>query len=601
MHTVATGGPAQGATAVATAAASAMPVDTEATNAILPPALPADTVHPISIQTYSADYRNAAGGTKLAGNRSLVDQVADLSTFIIRDALAHGVNVFRVRSWFEKFEQMSDWRRAHWNGVEKHGGTFRLEAAFITSNNTPPAAIMTSAVTLGLQRLLAYPAVVVARYSKTVIDTQSVFANAARRVFRTFTRSEELAAACMVVRRLAVYAKVASTGFVGTTLNEFFQPQLAQLSNRMHMLLRQPHPAILDALQMTPGDLDESAQQGLGRALPSQNISNDLVNMFEGYGEPPEALVQNVIARLPTDPSKRVFSVHDRDCGDTDYVACSHPHCLEPFKFETRADLGAHCAKYPGHETGASTAYVNIRDQTYIEAEQKALSGLDPYQQKVVADGTTRTAGILLMGAAGYGKTTASYHLQRVLKKRFGPSHVTVTACTGQAAEGASLLGGQTLQSAFGLGLFQGMLVPQLVRNILDNSKAVECIRRTRVLVIEEAGMLSARMLDALEQVCRLIRGCPRQLMGGIMIVAILDPLQNRPFNSLPGLYETLSPDLRLPLGYANCFHAVFHPSGWNRLIIPHRQTDPTQLQDLWQFRYGLGDGNLLIKATTQV
>jgi hypothetical protein len=192
---------------------------------------------------------------------------------------------------------------------------------------------------------------------------------------------------------------------------------------------------------------------------------------------------------------------------------------------------------------------------------------------------------------------------------RFGPDHVVITAISGQAASNASKLGGQTLFSEFGMGKMDDSYtfrtsLPNVLDLVLGNRSAVQRIRQTRVLVIEEAGMVGARLLDLLDQLLRLVRGRPHDLFGGVMLVLVLDPMQNRPFTHVAGIHAPSGKpksDPQLPLCFAHCFPKAFPPTGWHRLITPHRQTDPAQLRELKLVRYGLVTGAMLYRMVTQV
>jgi hypothetical protein len=381
-------------------------------------AAPSGDVHrlrPVSIQTYSASFRNRAGGKKLACDHALSERVANPANYTIADPAARGGDVFRSKKFFDDHSKLLAWRREYWNDIKRNGETYRLEAAFIdhaaSETSAPyggwrPVDMLDSTLQMAFERVLAYPAETVAEYRKAVLTTEEQFAKAAQRVFDSFKNAEEQTAAGAVVRHLMVIARLSSSGFVGTALNDCFQPQIAQLSNRMFMLWRMPHQCILAALGMTVTDLHGSTQFVFSKSKSVEH-SSAVISAYEGYGEPAAALQQkalDAVARFDNsggDPSMSVRSVHDQECnsGGTDFPACGHKDCLLPF--QTQQQLKQHHEEYPTHKAEGLTAYINVRDAEYVRLVEQSTRHFDPEQQRALtqADKITATCSYSVLPA----------------------------------------------------------------------------------------------------------------------------------------------------------------------------------------------------------
>jgi ATP-dependent DNA helicase PIF1 len=98
------------------------------------------------------------------------------------------------------------------------------------------------------------------------------------------------------------------------------------------------------------------------------------------------------------------------------------------------------------------------------------------------------------------------------------------TATTGVAALN---IGGTTLHSWSGMGLADdnGM---DLINKVKDNSKAVNRIKSSKVLVIDEISMAKSELIEKLDIVCQVIRDDERPF-GGIQVVFVGDFLQLPP------------------------------------------------------------------------
>jgi len=106
---------------------------------------------------------------------------------------------------------------------------------------------------------------------------------------------------------------------------------------------------------------------------------------------------------------------------------------------------------------------------------------------------------------------------------------ISITALTGVVA--STYAGGMTLHHWAGLQPFDicGQDVrKRVLARVRGNQDAVQRIRSTNVLIIDEVSMLNGALLELLDMVCREIRGNQRP-MGGILIVAVGDWKQLAP------------------------------------------------------------------------
>jgi ATP-dependent exoDNAse (exonuclease V) alpha subunit len=132
---------------------------------------------------------------------------------------------------------------------------------------------------------------------------------------------------------------------------------------------------------------------------------------------------------------------------------------------------------------------------------------------RLVAEGRN----VFLTGAAGTGKSFVLRKVLEALRARYDGDEaefrrrVAVTAPTGAAA---TLLGGQTLNSALGVG------APSLRRDFraVLSPRNRPRMRQLDVLVVDEVSMLSGEFLEEVEHVMRVARDDGRPA-GGVQLV----------------------------------------------------------------------------------
>lgn len=196
-------------------------------------------------------------------------------------------------------------------------------------------------------------------------------------------------------------------------------------------------------------------------------------------------------------------------------------------------------------------------------------------------------ANVFLTGEPGSGKThTVRRYIDLLRSHGVRPA---ITASTGIAA---THLNGMTIHSWSGIGVRE-TLTKEDCRYIASNRRVARRIEKTRVLVIDEISMLSARTFAMIDHVCRAVRESAKPF-GGMQTVLVGD------FFQLPPVVKRSAVDdreHRLP--FANTTNdpaaqfAFLSPS-WHALnptvcylTEQHRQDDPDFLSILSGIRSG--------------
>src|SRR3989344_4545155 len=109
-------------------------------------------------------------------------------------------------------------------------------------------------------------------------------------------------------------------------------------------------------------------------------------------------------------------------------------------------------------------------------------------------------ANVFLTGEPGSGKThTVNSYVSYLRSFGIEPA---ITASTGIAA---THIGGYTIHSWSGIGI-RRFLTPYDLDRISQNKRIVSHVANAKVLIIDEVSMLSARTIEMVEQVCRILR-----------------------------------------------------------------------------------------------
>jgi len=149
-------------------------------------------------------------------------------------------------------------------------------------------------------------------------------------------------------------------------------------------------------------------------------------------------------------------------------------------------------------------------------------------------------ASVFLTGEPGSGKThTINAYVDFLRARGLEPA---ITASTGIAA---THIHGRTIHSWAGIGVRFPLSRAQIDR-IAENRYTAKRIRSAPVLIIDEISMLAPEVLDAVDMVCRHVRGSPAPF-GGMQVVLVGDFFQIPPVTRrdapAPGGLDLDAPD----------------------------------------------------------
>ena len=137
----------------------------------------------------------------------------------------------------------------------------------------------------------------------------------------------------------------------------------------------------------------------------------------------------------------------------------------------------------------------------------------------------------------------------------------------------------KTIHSWSGIRLGKGAL-PDILRTVMKNRKAVKEWKRVRTLIIDEVSMLSGKLFTVLDTLGRTLRGVDRPF-GGIQVVCLGDLYQLSPVG-----------DYGDPASASFCFEspawdATFAPENHVELTTIYRQRDDLYKSILHEVRVG--------------
>lgn len=143
---------------------------------------------------------------------------------------------------------------------------------------------------------------------------------------------------------------------------------------------------------------------------------------------------------------------------------------------------------------------------------------------------------IIVSGAGGTGKTFILRRLHADAEKIYGSpcSEFVLTATTGVAAQS---IGGYIINQFLHLGKPKSGKYQSLFNRLCNDNVVLDRVGNLRVLVIDEASMLSSELFEFLDQMFKIVRG-NSTFFGGVKLVLSLDILQLPPVD---GSYFFLS------------------------------------------------------------
>ena len=193
-------------------------------------------------------------------------------------------------------------------------------------------------------------------------------------------------------------------------------------------------------------------------------------------------------------------------------------------------------------------------------------------QQSTAFDILKSGQSVFLTGQAGSGKTYILNQYIEYLRDKEVP--VAVTASTGIAA---THLSGMTIHSWSGLGI-RDYVMPEDLEKMMKKKPLRERLTNTQVLIIDEVSMLSAKHLEALDQILRYAK-VSFQPFGGIQVILSGDFFQLPPITRGAGLdrknFAFMSP-IWVEADFKICY-----------LTEQHRQDDSPMLSLLNAIRAG--------------
>jgi ATP-dependent exoDNAse (exonuclease V) alpha subunit len=142
--------------------------------------------------------------------------------------------------------------------------------------------------------------------------------------------------------------------------------------------------------------------------------------------------------------------------------------------------------------------------------------------QKEALDILKTGANVFLTGEPGAGKTHTINEYVTYLRDR--EVEVAITASTGIAA---THIGGMTIHSWSGIGIKQKLDKYELDK-IASSEYVTKRIRKAKVLIIDEASMLSSDTLSMVDAVCREVKQSD-EAFGGLQIILVGDFFQLPP------------------------------------------------------------------------
>lgn len=198
---------------------------------------------------------------------------------------------------------------------------------------------------------------------------------------------------------------------------------------------------------------------------------------------------------------------------------------------------------------------------------------------------------IFITGPGGTGKTELIKHMVNYAKAREIP--IQVCALTGCAA---CLLNceARTVHSFFGIGLAKGESTKIVAQSVAKKNVRKE-INKTKILIVDEVSMMSLKIFEIIEEICRKSKNMLYgNVFGGIQVVFTGD------FFQLPPVGNAGDPETELFCFESELWGRVFKKENQIELTTMFRQKDPVYSSILLNIRKGfLGeeDFNILSKC----
>ena len=126
---------------------------------------------------------------------------------------------------------------------------------------------------------------------------------------------------------------------------------------------------------------------------------------------------------------------------------------------------------------------------------------------------------LFITARAGAGKSYLINYIIENIKKS-----IILCASTGISA---TIIGGRTLHSQFLISNEQN--AEESAMQIKASEKRYNKIKKSKILIIDEISMVSDKLLDCIDNICRIIRKQPNKAFGGLQVIFCGDFLQLPP------------------------------------------------------------------------
>lgn len=192
-----------------------------------------------------------------------------------------------------------------------------------------------------------------------------------------------------------------------------------------------------------------------------------------------------------------------------------HHHLDQPIAAHRRCPSTARDVSITGQDI--------IQEEYYGDEEGEDsvvdYESLSPKQQEAL-DRIKMGHNVFLTGVAGTGKSLVLKMALEFLKDTYKPKEYVALGSTGPVA---IALEGQTIHSFAGIG------VPQVKEDFLRVSRKKKAWKDLKVMVLDEASLVSGEFFDLLSEAVADLRGRPGEPFGGIQLVLCGDFLQLSP------------------------------------------------------------------------
>jgi len=222
---------------------------------------------------------------------------------------------------------------------------------------------------------------------------------------------------------------------------------------------------------------------------------------------------------------------------------------------------------------------------------------------RLVSPGSLDHKSLAIIGVAGCGKTTIIRYIQRTLQRVFtankSPKEVVLSATTSMAA---NLLDATNVYKVFGFVMkYDGRTKTHYPTPDWTKWHVATLVKRlghVGSLIIDEASMLSAVMLDEIDKILRLVRHKPDIPFGGTQVILVGDFHQLPPIDVFPKSHVEYS-GLKQYLFLSDVWRAVYAGSVVH-LTQQHRQDGDDCLKGLLTMIRGgrlSKEGELLLRG----